>query len=121
MPHVISSFILNSPDPSVYSITDGIPRPDRNIPLDVVIQMVDSSPFWSERGRAIDAYAQLEQSLYQLFASCGEMKRDTAAIIFFKITNSLARNSIIEKFLHKTYGTQYNIFWNSYLKQLRSI
>jgi hypothetical protein len=49
------------------------------------------------------------------------MSQDVAATIFYKITSSGSRNAIIEKLLHKKHGTTFNLFWNSYLKQLRPI
>lgn len=117
----ISVFLLNGNDPEVYSMTDGIVREDRNIPLDAAIAMADSAPFWNDRGKAIEAYAQLEQSLCSLFAFCCGITRELAAIIFFKITNSQARNSIIERVVRQKYEDKYNLFLNSYLKQLREI
>lgn len=114
-------FLLNSPDPDVYSMSDGIVREDGKLPLDAVIALAEEAPFWSFRGKAIESYAQLEQALCSLFAICTETKREIASIIFFKVTNSQARNAIIEKVVHQTFGSEYNPFLNSYLKELRNI
>ncbi|MBV9570564.1 MAG: hypothetical protein JO056_04905 [Alphaproteobacteria bacterium] len=75
-------------------------------------------PFWGNRGKAIDAYAGLEQSLCDLMRTAGEMPRRVAGTIFFKITNSGARNGILEKLIHQRCGSTYNPFWNCYFRQL---
>jgi hypothetical protein len=47
--------------------------------------------------------------------------RETANIIFFKITSADSRNKIIEKLLRKKCKDDYNLFRNSLLKHLRPI
>lgn len=77
--------------------------------------------FWALRGRAIHAYANLEQSLYRLFCLLTGMSADIGGIVFFKITNAQARNKIIEKLFQKKHGTNFNLFRNSLLERLRPI
>jgi hypothetical protein len=79
----INHFLMRSPDPEVYSMTDGIIREDGNIPLDAAIAMADAAPFWALRGKAIEAYAQLEQALCSLFGVCIDSKPEIASTIFF--------------------------------------
>lgn len=76
---------------------------------------------WTSRGKAIHGYAQLESALCAVLASLSGMSHSVAAEVFYKITNSSARNGILEKLLHKKYGTIYNAFWNEYLRQLRTL
>lgn len=75
--------------------------------------------FWALRGRAIQAYSQLEQALFELFASLTGMPPDMAGIIFFKITNSRARSDIIRKLFRKRHGANFNLFLNSIIDQLQ--
>jgi hypothetical protein len=75
--------------------------------------MSDDDPFWSLRGRAIDAYAGLEQSLCHLLSMFSETKFDVASIIFFKITSAQARDAILEKLVKRKFGNAYSVFWNS--------
>ena len=78
-------------------------------------------PIWEWRGFAIASYSGLEQSLCSLFEDLLGTGGEKAAIVFFKITNSQARNAILEKLIKETHGNEYNLFWNSYLKELRTI
>jgi hypothetical protein len=118
---LISHFLLSSPIENHYSMTDGIVRRDRNIPLDDALKLAQQHPIWANRGKAIQSYAILEQSLSRALADLGDMARETAATIFYKITNTDSRRNILEKLLHKKYGTRFNAFWNAYLKELRYI
>ena len=74
--------------------------------------------FWAARGHAIQAYANLEQSLCSLFAYFTGIERSVAGIIFFKITAARSRDSILEKLLKEKHGTKYTVFWNSITKLL---
>ena len=96
-------------------------QPPFEIKLDDVNSVVNADPIWSLRGHAIQAYANLEQSLCLLFILAGSMANDVGGIIFFRITSTQVRNQILEKLIHQKFGTKYNLFWNSYLKQLRPI
>ena len=69
--------------------------------------------FWDARGRAIQAYADLEQNLCLLLAAFSGMPLDIAAIVFFKITSSRARDAILEKLLKKKHGSTLMAFWKS--------
>ena len=117
----MEAIIIGDYDPSIHSMTDGIVRADNNFPLDVATTLAEGDLFWANRGKAINSYASLEQALCTLFSQVGEMKSDVAGVIFFKITNTMARNSIIEKLIGKKHGTTYNLFWNAYLRELRTI
>jgi hypothetical protein len=76
---------------------------------------------WAIRGQAIQAYANLEQSLVRLFASLSDMKIGVAQIVFFKISNSDSRNKIIETLFKRKFETNYNLFRNSLVSHLRPI
>lgn len=95
--------------------------PARTIDLGKVQQMVGQDPIWAIRGKAVGAYSTFEQSLFMLFQSLLKAPMDRAAIVFFKITNTQARNAILEKLVHKEFGTTYNKFWNDYVDHLRPI
>jgi hypothetical protein len=49
------------------------------------------------------------------------MHEDVGEIIFFKITSTGARTSILEKLLKKKYGAAYITFWNSFQKLLGQV
>jgi hypothetical protein len=49
------------------------------------------------------------------------MEQSVAATIFFKVSSYDARNKIIEKLIHKKHSSAFNLFWNGYLKELRTI
>jgi hypothetical protein len=117
----VSTFLVGNTDPEVYSMTDGVKRADANIPLGEAIGWAERDPIWTARGKAIQAYAELESALCSLMAATGETSRETALAIFYKITNTHARNSIIEKLLHKKCGPKFNPFWNKYVRELRKI
>jgi hypothetical protein len=77
--------------------------------------------FWAIRGHAIQAYANLEQALCRLFAMLSGMDDRTAAIIFFRITNTSARNAIIERLFRGKFQTLFNLFRNSLMADLHPI
>src|SRR5258708_2236288 len=83
--------------------------------------IADRDAIWDARGKAIQAYATLEQSLCLLFAHLGNLSQDVAPLIFFKITSQDVRNKIIEKLMKLKYGDKYNLFSNSLFAQLRPI
>lgn len=114
-------FRIGGVDPELYSTTDGVKRPDRNIPLDEVITLADQDPIWENRGKAIQGYAQLEHALCSLLAHLSDVPQTVASTIFYKIGNTGSRNSILQKLLHKKHGSTFNLFWNAYLKELRII
>jgi hypothetical protein len=97
--------------------------PDEQTPtphLEKLFREVAEDEFWAIRGKAINGYADLEQSLCQLFAFLGGIERDIVGIIFFKIT-SYQRNSILDRLFKKKFGDQYSLFRNSLTAQLKPI
>jgi hypothetical protein len=81
----------------------------------------DRNQFWAARGFAIQAYADLEQSLCRLFAHLSGTGFDVAAIIFFKITSAGARDTILDRLLKKKHGDTYAAFWNSFQTLVRQV
>lgn len=73
--------------------------------------------FASLRGFAMTYYATLEQSLCGLFAALSDTTPNTAATIFFKITNTRSRMTILDK-LFKAKVRGYRAFWNSVSKEV---
>src|SRR3990167_130630 len=114
-------FRIGGANPDLYSLTDNTQRTDNNIPLDAVIAMAEMDPIWAHRGKAIQGYAQLESALCFLMSSLGNIPLPTATTIFYKITSTGSRNSILEKLLHEKHGSKFNLFWNAYFKELRPI
>jgi hypothetical protein len=114
-------FLMGSTDPEIYSVRDDTPLKDKNIPIDRAIELAEVDPIWAQRGKAIQAYAFLESALSMLFASVADISPQVAGTIFYKITNTASRNSILEKLIVEKHGAKYNPFWNSYLKELRVI
>lgn len=78
-------------------------------------------PIWAARGKAIQAYALLEQSLMRAFVALTGMEPYVAGVVFFKNTSSQARTAIFEKLIRHRYGAKYNLFWNSLIKHLGQI
>jgi hypothetical protein len=119
---LISHFFPNHPDASLYTVTDDTVRHDPpRLDQQFVRQLAEMDPIWAERGKAIQSYAQLEQSLCFLMETLGDMPKGVAPIIFYKITSAKARAAIIDKMLARKYGHKYNLFWNAYLKSLHPI
>ena len=69
--------------------------------------------FHSVRGRAIGAYASLEQSMCALFAHLSGTPRDVAGVVFFNIHSADSGLKIIDKLLKKKAGDTYSVFWKS--------
>jgi len=121
---IVSTFLVNAGDPAdpkVYSMVDVTPKATRNMELDQVIQWAEHDPFWIYRGKAIQGYAHLESALCALLVAVSDMKWEAAATIFYKITNTSARNSILEKLLHHTFGAKFNPFWNPLSQEIRAL
>jgi hypothetical protein len=96
--------------------------PQRIISLEVAMRKAAEDEFWEIRGKAVQAYANLEQSLCSLFgALAGVTTWEIGAIIFFRIANSHARNRIIEQLFKKKFGDRFNLFRNSLLADLTPI
>lgn len=91
------------------------------IELDEAQRRASQDPIWTWRGHAIGAYAALEACLCNLLTFVGDMKQDVAGVIFYKITNADARNAILERLIRKKFGNTYNLFWNSYFRELKKI
>lgn len=100
---------------------DGIVHADKNLPLEDAMDLCERDPIWAERGKAIQGYAILEQSACSLLSDLGGMSSEVAATVFFKISSASSRSSILEKLLHAKHGSRFNPFWNSYVKELRTI
>jgi hypothetical protein len=62
------------------------------------------------RAGSIEGYANVEQALCHLFASLMGTPMDKAGVVFFRITNSHSRNTIIERLLKKVHNNQYDTF-----------
>src|SRR5690349_10761218 len=86
------------------------------------IMRVDSNrPIWPIRGRAIQEYATLEQTLFSLFIHITGIDAAMAGAIFFKQTSSRGRNDTMDKLIIMKYGSKYGKFWNSYFQHLGRI
>ena len=120
-PNLISTFLFGSTDPKHYSMTDGIVREDKRTDLGDAIKLAENDPIWALRGKAIQSYAILEQALCSALAELTNMERDNAATIFYRINNADARTRILEKLIRKKHENRFNLFWNSYFKELRPI
>jgi hypothetical protein len=121
VPALISHFFSNNPDETLYTTSKRIVRPPGLIPLDEASKLAELDPIWAERGKAIQSYALLEQSLCSLMEHLGDIPESVAPIIFYKITSTGVRKAIIEKLLHRKHGSKFNLFWNQYLESLRPI
>jgi hypothetical protein len=73
------------------------------------------------RAEAIQSYAELEQSLCELFSYLSDTNPAVAGTIYFKITNSRARSDILKKLMNMKHKTTYNLFFNSLIKMVGTI
>jgi hypothetical protein len=81
-------------------------------PIDLAqaFDQASKDQFWAVRGLAIQAYANLEQSLCRLFGLFAGVTPDVAGVIFFKITSVRVIEEIVDKLLRKKHGTTYAAF-----------
>ena len=90
------------------------------ISLDAANDLAAQSDFWAIRGKAIHAYAGLEQSLAHLFSALAGVKPKIGGVIFFRI-GAAVRRSIIDELFRLKFKDEYKLFRNSLLKQLKPI
>ena len=95
--------------------------PEVKIDLTEVDAIAAGDNFWAIRARAIHAYVVLEQSLCSVFQQVTNIVPEMAGLVFFKVTNSRARNNLLDAVIRKRFASKYNLFWNSFLKQLSGI
>ena len=112
--------VRDVPHKTLYT-TDGVKRAAKNIELEEVFEWLENDPIWAQRGKAIQSYAELEHALATVMMRAGSMSHETAVTMFYKMTNSQARNATIERLLHKRHKNKFNPFWNGYFKALRSL
>lgn len=86
------------------------------IQLDAIDKQTGGHPLWDARGKAINAYAGLETSLCTLMGALIGTTPDVAAVIFYKIVNTGARNEILNKLMKKRHGDTYRVWWSSFMK-----
>jgi hypothetical protein len=89
--------------------------------LEEAMKQAAADQFWAIRGKAIQAYASLEQAMAQLFSLVSGTDGATANIIFFRINSADSRNKITKKLFQNKFGTRYNLFRNSLFKQIGPI
>ena len=94
------------------------PKDSKQFPTEIGDAFIEER-FWAVRGRAIQAYAKLEQALCLIFATLCDMPPDVAGIIFFRIVNAGTLHSILERLMKKKHGTTYSSFWGSFLDAIR--
>jgi hypothetical protein len=92
-----------------------------NIDLTKVIELASKDELWATRGKAIQAYANLEQALARLVAVLAGTTPEAAATILFRISSSDSRNKILEKLFRQKFGDQFNRFRNTLFDQIRPI
>ena len=80
------------------------PKPDDQQFLANASGQVSTDQFLASRGKAVQAYARLEQALCRIFADISGTAPQIAAIIFFRIQSTRARNDVLDKLLRLRYG-----------------
>jgi hypothetical protein len=73
------------------------------------------------RAAAIEAYAQLEQSMCMLFSQLLRTSIDLAAVVFYTIVSTHQRNTVLEGLFKKTGSAAYSDYFKNWLKEVRSI
>jgi hypothetical protein len=91
------------------------------ISLDDAQQLAAQDEFWAIRGKAIQSYASLEQSLARLFSALAGTNQKIGGTIFFRISSADTRRNLIDKLFQQRFHQQYNLFRNSLIKQLKPI
>jgi hypothetical protein len=91
------------------------------ISLDEAQQLAAQDEFWAIRGKAIQSYASLEQSLARLFSALAGTTQKIGGTIFFRISSADTRRNLIDKLFQQRFQEQYNLFRNSLVKQLKPI
>jgi len=91
------------------------------ISLDDAQQLAAKDEFWAIRGKAIQSYATLEQSLARLFSALAGTTQKIGGTIFFRISSADTRRTLIDKLFQQRFHGQYNLFRNSLIKQLKPI
>jgi hypothetical protein len=71
------------------------------------------------RGRAIQEYGIVEQSLCQLFSHLSGTGPNVAGVIFFNVRDAHSIHRILRRPLEKRYGRQYAVFWMSLAALIR--
>ncbi|WP_175684220.1 hypothetical protein [Burkholderia cenocepacia] len=74
-----------------------------------------------ERGRAIDAFANIESQLCWVMADAGKIDHQIAATIFYSNISMSPRVEIVTAILEATYGDQFKKFWDSARKIIESL
>lgn len=82
-----------------------LPHPNfisKSKPTDDLQAFTDNSAydgFWVILGHAIQAHSRLEQAMCCVFESVSSLSHEIAGLIFYKITNTRTRDSILEKLM----------------------
>ena len=82
---------------------------------------VNQIPLLIGRASALQSYAQLELSLAILFSVLLGTTHDLGGLVFFRITNTHARNRILDDLVTKRHGVSYNKFWKSAISLVRAL
>ena len=71
------------------------------------------------RGRAIQEYGIVEQSVCQLFSHLSGTGPNVAGVVFFNVRDAHSIHRILRRPLEKRYGQQYSVFWMSLAALIR--
>ncbi|MEK6351433.1 hypothetical protein [Burkholderia cepacia] len=74
-----------------------------------------------ERGRAIDAFANIESELCWVMVDAGKIDYQIASVIFYSNISMSPRVEIVTAILEASYGDQFKKFWDSARKIIDSL
>ncbi|MEF9438922.1 hypothetical protein GJG85_21090 [Burkholderia sp. MS389] len=74
-----------------------------------------------ERGRAIDAFANIESQLCWVMADAGKIDHQIASVIFYSNISMSPRIEIVTAILEASCGDQFKKFWDSVRKIVASL
>ncbi|HDR8968920.1 TPA: hypothetical protein QDB32_000546 [Burkholderia vietnamiensis] len=74
-----------------------------------------------ERGRAIDAFANIESQLCWVMADAGKIDHQIASVIFYSNISMSPRVEIVTAILEASCGDQFRKFWDSVRKIIDSL
>lgn len=72
------------------------------------------------RSKALDAYASVEQGLCSVLSRLTNTDAKYTSIIFYR-TGTHPRNVILDDLMKAEYGDQYQPFWDTLMKRVRSV
>lgn len=82
---------------------------------------IQRNEFLIARSLAIQSYANVEQSLCDLFAHLSDTTLIVAGAIFFRMSNSASRLALLDRLMRMKYQDKHRLFFNSLISALKPL